>query len=160
MGCDGSGTSKQPANIITGQQHPGLNPIKGANNVTIDGCVFGGEFTDGGVVIAFTDQKRSSGGSGNITIKNCQFNTSGGYAEIYTYYSGNNGFFVIEKNTFSSNRTATSAAIYLGQYQSSTPVVLKNNVFEKVSTLEDAIFVQDHGTYGVSVDASNNKFAE
>ena len=158
MGCDGNGNYKQPANIITGQKDK--NPAKGANNVTIDGCVFGGTFADGGVVIAFTDQNRGSGGSGNITIKNCQFNTSGGYAEIYTYYSGNNGFFVIEKNTFSSNRIATSAAIYLGKYQSSTPVVLKNNVFEKVSTLEDAIFVQDHGTYGVSVDASNNKFAE
>ena len=159
LSCNGKGEAIQPANIITGQ-YQGANPIKGANNVTIDGCVFGGEFTNGGVVIAFTDQNRGSGGSGNITIKNCQFNTSGGYAEIYTYYSGNNGFFVIEKNTFSSNRIATSAAIYLGKYQSSTPVVLKNNVFEKVSTLEDAIFVQDHGTYGVSVDASNNKFAE
>jgi hypothetical protein len=156
LGCDGKGTTKQYANIITGQQ--GKNNAKGANNLTIDGCVFVGKFDNGGVAVAFTDQGRSSGQSGNITIKNCKFEVEGANAYIYMHYSGK-GFFNIEDNLFASN--TFSNPIYLGRYQSSTPVVLKNNVFEKVSTLEDAIYVQAHSeTYNVSVDASNNTFAE
>jgi hypothetical protein len=135
-----------------------VNNAKGANNLTIDGCVFVGKFDNGGVAVAFTDQGRSSGQSGNITIKNCKFEVEGANAYIYMHYSGK-GFFNIEDNLFASN--TFSNPIYLGRYQSSTPVVLKNNVFEKVSTLEDAIYVQAHSeTYNVSVDASNNTFAE
>ena len=111
---------------------------------------------NGGAAIAFTDQSRSTGQSGDITIKNCTFDIEGAYYEIYGHYFGF-GRLVIENNTFKSE--TTSDAIYLGRYQSSTPVVLKNNVFETKATLEDAIYVQHHSNYGVSVDASGNTFS-
>lgn len=158
MGCNLNGEAIQPANIITGQ-HQGTNPTKGANNVTIDGCVFGGTFADGGVVIAFTDQGRT--GSGNITIKNCVFNTNGGYAEIYTYYSGNNGFFKIENNTFNSTLIVSSPPIYLNLYQSSVPVVVNNNHFANLAATDKMVHLKAHSSaYSVSYTADGNTFGK
>ena len=157
VGYDGSGNAKQPASIITGDN---VNkPTKGAHNLVIDGCTFTGTFTDGGGAIAFTDQHRV--GSGNITIKNCTFDTKGGYFDIYTYYSGNNGYFIIENNIFKTvhNINYNMYPIYLGKYQSSVPVVVKGNKFEAATSLATAFYLQDHGSYGVSVDASDNTFA-
>ena len=159
LGYDGVGTAKQYANIMTGDTS---KPIIGARNIVIDGCTFTGKFEKGGAAIEFTDQKRSSGGSGNITIKNCVFDTEGGYYDIYGYYcgAGNNGFgdFVIENNTFKSELVALP--VYLGKYASSTPVQVLGNTFETVSSLEVAVYVQDHSNYGVSVNAENNTFAK
>ena len=160
MGYDGSGKSKQYANIITGDTN---KPKKGAHNLVIDGCTFEGKFANGGASIAFTDQSRSSGGSGNITIKNCTFDTENAFYSIYGHYTGNgkNGYgdFVIEGNTFKTTFTQ-GGTIYLGRYASSTPVVVKGNIFRTVTSLADAVYVQDHSDYGVSVNAENNTFAE
>ena len=159
IGYDGSGKAKQYANIITGDA---TKPAKGAWNLVIDGCEFTGKFANGGAAIAFTDQNRSSGGSGNVTIKNCVFDTENSYYDIYGHYTGNgkNGYgdFVIENNTFKSARTQ-GGPVYLGRYASSTPVVVKDNAFKTVRSLEDAVYVQDHSNYGVSIDASGNTFA-
>ena len=163
---DYNGKYQLYANIVTGvYQDP--NPAKkGAQNLVIDGCTFTGSFKSGkpGASIAFTDFGRVSGASGNITIKNCEFDTEsdfGGY-DIYGYYVGNgangNGDFVIEKNTFNSSRP-NGLPVYLGKYASSTPVEVNGNAFETVATLEDAVYVQDHSSYGVSIAASNNTFA-
>lgn len=160
MGCDGNGKAKQYANIITGDSTK--KPLLGAHNLVIDGCKFTGTFANGGASIAFTDQNRKSGASGNVTIKNCTFNTVGNYYDIYGHYTGDgsNGYgaFAIEANTF---KTVFSQGmpVYLGRYASKTPVVVKGNTFETVASLEDAVYVQDHSTYGVSIDASNNTFA-
>ena len=160
LGYDNKGNGKQYANIITGDNTNKSN--KGSHNLVIDGCTFEGTFANGGAAIAFTDQSRSGGFSGNITIKNCTFDTKGSYYDIYGHYVGNgtNGYgdFVIENNTFKSARSQ-GLPVYLGRYASSTPVVVKGNRFETVSSLEDAVYVQDHSNYGVSVDASNNTFA-
>ena len=160
MSYDGSGKAKQYANIISGDKNKN---VSGSVNLVIDGCVFEGTFANGGAAIAFTDQNRASGGCGNVTIKNCTFNTTGGYYDIYGHYTGNglNGYgdFVIEGNTFSTSFTQ-GRPIYLGRYASSTPVVVKDNTFETVTSIGVAISVQDHSNYGVSVNASNNTFAE
>ena len=68
--------------------------IKGSFNLVIDECSFIGTFANGGASIAFTDYGRTEGFSGNITIKNCTFDTKGGYYEIYSHYTGNgaNGY--------------------------------------------------------------------
>ena len=147
---------KQYANIITGDKTN--NPLKGARNLVVDGCKFTGTFANGGACIAFTDQNRTSGASGNITIKNCTFATENTYYNIYAHYSGN-GDFVIENNTFKS-QFAGGLPVYLGRYQSSTPVVVKNNTFVGATQLSDVVYVQDHSNYGVSVDAANNTFTE
>ena len=161
MGYDGSGKSKQYANVITGDATN--KPIKGAFDLVIDGCMFVGTFANGGASIAFTDQSRSSGGSGNVTIKNCTFDTENAYYNIYGHYVGNgqNGFgdFVIENNTFKTSFTQ-GGPVYLGRYASSTPVVVKGNTFETVASLDAAVYVQDHSSYGVSIAAENNTFAE
>ncbi len=160
-GYNGKGKPTQYANIITGDAS---KPNKGARNLVVDACTFTGTFADGGAAIAFTDQSRGSGASGNITVKGCTFETKGAYYDIYTFYSGN-GYFVIENNTFNSTFApapvpgAIILPIYLGRYQSSTPVVVKGNAFEKYTTLEDAVYLQDHSSYGVSLDASDNTFA-
>ncbi|MBO7186578.1 MAG: hypothetical protein J6V59_06765, partial [Alistipes sp.] len=160
MGYDGKGTAKQPANIISGSTS---KCNKGAHNLVIEGCTFTGTFADGGVAIAFTDQNRGGGASGNITIKDCTFNTRGGYCDIYGYYTGNgrNGFgnFAIEGNEFNTEYLSGGNPIYLGRYASSTPVVVKGNEFNNVTTLNEAVYLQDHSNYGVSVDAANNTFA-
>lgn len=160
QGYDGKGNKKQYANIITGDAS---KPKTGARNLVIDGCTFTGTFANGGVSIAFTDQNRTSGASGNVTIKNCTFNTVGAYYDIYGYYTGNgsNGYgdFAIVNNTFKSVTHPEGCPVYLGRYASSTPVVVKGNAFETEATLEDAVYVQDHSSYGVSIDASDNTFA-
>ena len=159
-GYDYKNNAKQYANIISGDN---VNKsIKGSHNVVIDGCTFTGTFSNGGAAIAFTDQSRPSGFSGNITIKNCKFETTGGYYDIYGHYCGNgqNGYgdFVIENNTFNTV-FAQGGPVYLGRYASSTPVVVKNNAFSTVTSLDAAVYVQDHSNYGVSIDASGNTFA-
>ena len=159
-GYDYKKSAKQFANIITGDLTN--NPIIGAHGVVIDGCKFTGKFANGGASIAFTDYNRTSGFSGNITIKNCTFDTENAYYNIYGHYCGNgtNGFgdFVIENNTFNTTFTA-GGAIYLGRYASSTPVVVKGNTFNVAKSLDEAMYVQDHSNYGVSINASNNTFA-
>ena len=162
LGYDGGSKAKQYANIITGDKNN--NAIIGSRNLVIDGCVFEGTFANGGAAIAFTDHNRKSGGSGNVAIKNCTFNTTGGYYDIYGHYTGagQNGYgdFVIEGNKFSTSFTQ-GGPIYLGRYASSTPVVVKGNTFETVTSIYDAIYVQAHSAeYSVSVDASGNTFAQ
>ena len=160
MSYGGNNAERYYANIFSRDKSNSAT-VAGAKNIVIDGCHFTGTFPgEGGCVTSFADQTKT--GSHNVTIKNCIFDIENcGYA-IYGYYTGDNaGNFVIENNTF---KTATYAnTIYLGRYMSSKPVVLKDNTFEKVSTLNRAIYVQDHGypevTYGVSVDASGNTFA-
>ena len=163
MGYDGSGKAKQYANIVTDGNKGSNTPDNGSHNLVIDGCTFAGKFANGGASIAFTDQSRPSGFSGNITIKNCTFDTVGGYYDIYGHYAGNglNGFgdFVIENNTFKTT-FAQGRPVYLGRYASSTPVVVKGNTFETVASLADAVYVQDHSNYGVSVAAENNTFGK
>jgi hypothetical protein len=157
LAYNGSGKKVQPANIITGDKDN--SPAKGAHNVLIIGCKFTGAYVDGGGAVSFTDQKRGSGGSGNITIKECEFNTTGGYFDIYAYYSGDNGYFNIEGNILESD---VYNPVYLGQYQSSVPVVVKNNKFNKSNNLNEAVYLQPHdsGKYTVSIDASGNTFAK
>ena len=164
-GYDNNGAHKAHANIVTGDNTNKAD--KGAHNLVIDGCTFTGTFANGGEPISFTDYNRTSGYSGNITIKNCVFDTIGAYYDIYAFYTGDSlnghGDFVIEGNTF---KTASYAAgpIYLGRYASSTPVVLKNNVFEVITSVDDAIYVQDHGdpnsNYNACYTAEGNTFAE
>jgi hypothetical protein len=154
MAYDGRGSAKQYANIAGAS---GKENGKGANNLVIDGCTFAGAFVNGGAAIAFVDQGRGTGQSGNITIKNCEFATTNGYYDIYTHYSGK-GSFVIEGNTFASENLQAASDIYLGRYQSSTPVVLANNTFVNRATFEKAADIQDHSNYGVSFDASGNTF--
>lgn len=161
QGYDGKGNKKQYANIITGDAS---KPKYGARNLVIDGCTFTGTFANGGVSIAFTDQNRTSGASGNVTIKNCTFNTVGAYYDIYGYYTGNgsNGYpdFAIVNNTFKSVTHPEGRPVYLGRYASSTPVVVKGNTFSKCATFDEAAYIQAHSTsYTVSFDASDNTFA-
>ena len=159
---DGSGKTKQYANIMNDNNAGSNSPMNGATNIVIEGCKFAGTFANGGTSIAFTDQSRSGGFSGDITIKGCTFETKGGYYDIYGHYCGNglngHGNFVIEGNTFNSSRTQ-GLPVYLGRYASSTPVVVKGNAFNTVASLENAVYVQDHSSYGVSVNAENNTFA-
>ena len=151
---DKNGNAKQYASIVAAT---GKNTNVGARNLVIDGCTFTGTFAKGGAAIAFIDQARSTGSSGNITITNCTFDTKGSYYDIYCHYSGY-GSFVIEGNTFSSERTA-GGPIYLGRYQSSTPVVVKGNTFNATASAEDSFYIQAHSSsYTVSFDAQNNVF--
>ena len=163
IGYDGAGKAITRANIVNDNNAGSNTPNRGASNIVIDGCVFTGAFANGGASIGFTDQKRSGGFTGNVTVKNCTFETTGAYYNIYGYYCGNgqNGYgdFVIENNTFNST-FVTGGPIYLGRYASSTPVVVKGNAFKTVSSLENAVGIQAHsGSYTVSVDASDNTFA-
>ncbi len=154
VACDGKGNGKHYANILSGDASKNAS---GSENLVIDGCTFTGTFANGGAAIAFTDQNRDSGQSGNITIKNCTFATEGGYYDIYAYYSGK-GHMNIENNTFKSN--VLGLPIYLGRYQSSTPVVVKGNAFENVATFADAAYIQAHSdSYTVSFNESGNTFA-
>ncbi len=153
---DGKGKVKQNANIVSGGSD---KPKTGSENLVVDGCTFTGTYANGGVAIAFTDQSRTSGQSGNITVKNCTFNTTGAYYDIYGHYTGK-GSFVIENNTFKSTLDSRGCPVYLGRYQSNTPVVVKGNAFEKYATIDEAVYVQPHSeSYTVSIDASENTFA-
>jgi len=154
MAYDGKGNERFNALIMSGDA---TKPAKGARGLTIDNCTFEGKYANGGTTIAFNDQGRGSGQSGNITIKNCTFATEGGYVDIYTYYAGY-GKFVIENNTFAG--TTLDTPIYLGRYQSGTPVVVKGNTFNYATTQKEAMLIQDHGSYGVSFDASGNIYAD
>ena len=162
FGYDGKGTKKDFAfsNIITGDNTN--KPNKGAHNLVIDGCTFTGEFANPGAPIAFTDQNRGSGASGNITIKNCVFENTNANYTIYAHYTGDSqnghGDFVIENNIF--NSTCYAGPIYLGRYASNVPVEVTGNEFNTVTSIDYAIYVQDHSSYGVSINASNNTFAE
>ena len=160
-GYDNKGEAKQYANIITGDNTNKAN--KGSHNLVIDGCTFTGTFANGGASIAFTDYYRTGGFSGNITIKNCTFDTENAYYNIYGHYTGNgsNGYgdFIIENNIFATTFTQ-GRAIYLGRYASSTPVVVKGNDFKIAKSLQEAMLIQDHSNYGVSIAAENNTFAE
>lgn len=164
--ADYNGNYKMYANIMTGMW--GVTPSNklGAHNLVIDGCSFTGNFkaTKPGTAIAFADQNRTSGYSGNITIKNCIFDTvvdAGGY-DIYGFYVGDeaNGYgdFVIENNTFKSTRVGGGGTIGLFSYCSNTPIVVKDNVFEKDASIDDAINLTTQ-SYNVSIAASNNTFA-
>ncbi|MBR0340415.1 MAG: hypothetical protein IIX40_09505, partial [Alistipes sp.] len=158
MGYNGKGTAKQYANIITGDNVNKAN--KGAHNLVIEGCVFQGTFASDGVAIAFTDQHRGGGGSGNVTIKGCTFDTVNANCDIYGHYTGDgtngHGEFIILNNVF-KKASNVGGNVYLGRYASSTPVKVSGNKFAAAS-LEDAMYVQDHSSYGVSVDASDNTF--
>jgi len=160
---NGKGNSTQPANIIS---RVSGSKVNGAANIMIDGCTFGGTFADGGACIAFTDQGTT--GYSNITVKDCTFEAKNRIYDVYAYYSGDNGYFNIEGNTFASEEYVNVPAgikiynIYLGRYQSGTPVVVKNNTFKTAATFADAAYIQDHSNYGVSFDAANctgNTFA-
>ncbi len=152
---DGGGTKRSTANILSDGDTATTNI--GSRNLVIDNCTFAGTFADGGASIAFPDRNRRTAPSGDITIKNCTFETEGAYYHIYGYYSGY-GAFNIENNTF---KTASQGyAIYLGRYQSNTPIVVKGNAFEAVASFKDAAYVQAHSAaYTVSFDAENNTFA-
>jgi len=154
MAYDGKGNQRFNANIISG----GANKnVKGTSGLVVEGCTFKGNFANGGMAIAFNDQGRGSGQSNNITIKGCTFETTGGYVDIYTYYAGGEKM-NIENNTFKS--TVVDYPIYLGRYQSSTPVVVKGNRFEKCADFSKAAYIQAHSSaYTVSFDASDNTFA-
>ena len=150
---DGKGKAKQYANIISGDAN---KKGKGTRGLLIEGCTFAGEYADGGVAIAFADQSRGSGQSGNITVKGCTFKTTGGYYDIYVHYAGY-GSFAIEGNTFESD--VLGLPIYLGRYQSSTPVVVKSNTFATGAALSDVAYIQAHSSaYTVSFDAADNTF--
>lgn len=154
---DGKGNRKQYANVISGGA---AKNGRGTRGLEIVGCSFTGKFANGGVAIAFTDQSRTSGQSGNITIKDCTFATEGGYYDIYCFYSGF-GELNIEGNTFNSDIHIQGLPIYLGRYQSSTPVVVKGNAFNKCADFAAAAYIQAHSSsYTVSFDESGNTFAE
>ncbi|MBO7323391.1 MAG: hypothetical protein J6U51_07405 [Bacteroidales bacterium] len=158
MGYDGRGTARQYANIITGDKNN--NPSVGARNLVIDHCIFKGTFNDGGAAIAFTDRSRATGGSGDISIVNCTFQTSGGYYDIYGYYFGNSNYddLIIEGNVFSSS--IQGKPLFFASYQSSTPVQIVGNTFNYITSLTDAYYLTGNSGYNVSVNASNNTFAQ
>ena len=151
MAYNGNGAAVQPVNIAGAS---GKGNIIGARNVLIDDCTFTGTFVDGGGAIAFVDQKRPSGGAGDVTISNCKFDQLGGYFAIYFYYAGHNTL-VIENNEVTG---PYYNPVYLGRYQSSTPVVVKGNAFKTSVDLAAAVFLQDHSNIGVSMDAADNTF--
>ena len=160
LAYDNANRATQYANIITGDKTNSAK--KGAWNLVIEECEFVGVMPNAGAAIALADYYRTSGFSGNITIKNCIFDLVGANYEIYGYYTGDSsnghGDFVLEGNTFKS-RNLVAGPIYLGRYASSVPVVVKDNTFEVYKSLDSAMYVQDHSSYGVSIDASGNTFA-
>ena len=150
---DGRDGAKQKANIISADK--GHKTLPAGQNITIYECSFTGEFVSGGVALSFTDQTRT--GSGNVTIEKCTFNTTGGYCDIYGHYFGNSNNFVIKDNVFNSD--VMNQTIYMGRYASSVPVVITGNEFNTKTSINEAVALQDHSNYGVSIDASNNTFA-
>ena len=161
LGYHYNGKPAQNANIITGDQTN--NSLKGAFNLVIDGCTFTGKFANGGAAIAFADNGRKSGYSSNITIKNCIFDTENTYYNIYGYYCGDsmNGRenFVIENNVFKTEFPYGGGPIALFSYASGTPVVVKDNTFETISSQSDAMYSTSNSTHAVSFAASGNTFA-
>ena len=148
------GTLRAYANIAGAAEK--INNI-GAHNLTIDGCTFAGEFENAGSPIAFADRTRPTGGSGNVTIKNCKFATTNTNYDIYGYYTGNSGEnFVIENNEFANK--CFGKPVYLGRLKTSETVVVKGNTFKYVDTLENAVTVQGDSGYTPTIDAANNTF--
>ena len=167
--ADAQGNYFVYANIVTGVWST-TQSLSGAWNLVIDGCTFTGSFKSGKPVsaIAFKDNKRTSGTSGNITIKNCTFETEtdyGGY-DIYSDYAGDehngHGLFVIENNIFKSSRPAAAGkTIYINHFASNIPLVVKDNKFVKDASLDEAVHLSAHSAvYTVSIDATDNTFAE
>lgn len=146
-------------NIVSGSDTN--KPQVGARNLVIDGCTFEGTFTNGGAPIVFVDRARPTGGSGNVTIKNCTFNTVSAFYDVYGYYTGNNGMnFVIEKNTFNST-SLQGLPVYLGRYASNNATIVKGNKFNNTDSIENSVYVQAHsGSYTVSIDAADNTFGK
>ncbi|MBQ8636453.1 MAG: hypothetical protein IJ423_00460 [Clostridia bacterium] len=151
---DKSGNQRSTANIISGSKDTAV----GARNIVIDGCVFAGKFANGGAAIAFADKSRPTGGSGDVTIKNCNFNTENAYYDVYGYYTGNAGLtFTIENNTFASD--CLGLPIYLGRLATSEAIVVKGNNFKTTDSLENSVYIQAHSaTYTPTLSADNNSF--
>ena len=149
-------TAIRNANILTGNAEVNVKTHV-ARNITIDGCSFIGELKYGAAAMAFTDQGRKSGYSGNITVKGCTFNTKGVGYDIYGYYCGYENF-VIEGNTFKSEFTG-GGHIFLASYASATPIVVNNNNFERVASLADAMYTTSNSTHKVTTTSSGNTFA-
>ena len=151
---DYSGNVRSWANIIGA----GKTGSIGARDIVIDGCSFTGTFANGGAAIAFADRARPGGFSGNITVRNCTFNTQGAYYDIYGFYCGNSGMsFIIENNVFES--VCQGMPIYLGRVASSEAVVLKGNCFAEADSLENAAYVQAHSeSYSPTLAAADNTF--
>lgn len=147
-------TAIRNANIVTGTESN--NSTLGARNITIDGCTFSGNLKSGAAAIAFTDQGRKSGYSGNITIKNCTFSTTGGSYDVYGYYCGYEDF-VIANNKFNSKFNG-GGHIFLGSYASATAIEVSDNNFPNVASLTEAMYTTSNGTHKVTVEASGNRF--
>jgi hypothetical protein len=151
----GNATPIRNANIVSGSETK--NSHMGARNIKIDSCTFSGSMKYGAAAIAFTDQGRTSGYSGNITITKCTFDFEGTGYDIYCFYAGYENF-VITNNQFNSKFNG-GGHIFLGSYASATPVVIQNNKFPNVASLTDAMYLTSNSNdHGVSVDASNNTF--
>ena len=149
------GTLRSYANII-GASKAANN---GARNIVIDGCKFTGKFENAGAAIAFADRSRSTTMSGNVTVKNCTFNTENANYDVYGYYTGETGMtFTFEGNTFASECRGTS--IYLGRLKTSEEIVVNGNAFEAKDSLENAVYVQGDTNYAPALDATGNTFAE
>ena len=149
-----NGTRRSYANIAGAT---GKSTNIGARGLVIDNCKFTGEFANGGAAIAFADRNRPTGGSVNVTIKNCKFETTGAYYDIYGYYTGNPGYgFVIENNEFAS--VLQGKAIYLGRLKTSEVITVKGNSFKNIAAIEDAVYVQGDSSYTPSLDAADNTF--
>ena len=153
---NGDNTRVGWANIVSATE--GFKTTNGApgSNIVIDGCTFTGTFANGGEAIAFTNQRRSNYGS--VTIKNCTFDTVGAYYDIYGHYFGIDNF-IIENNVFKSEVHPQANPLYFNRYTSSNPIVITGNTFETETSLENAVYLRDHSNYGVSINASNNTFA-
>ena len=146
------GTRRSYANIMGASKNGNV----GARNIVIDGCTFTGKFENAGAAIAFADRSRKTGGSGNVTIKNCTFDTENANYDVYGYYTGPPGYtFTFENNTFSSECRGQS--IYLGRLKTSEAIIVKGNTFVKAS--DASIYVAGDTGYTPTVDATNNTFA-
>lgn len=157
--CVDRKASRYNGNIITGDADN--NSSIGARNLLVDGCTFTGTFADGGVAIAFADRARPTGATGDVTIKNCIFETTGAYYDIWGYYTGVKDMnFVIEENTFKSSITTQGMPISFRKLKTNEPVVIKGNTFENVNSIEDAAYVEGDSGYTTYIEDTDNKYAE
>ena len=149
-----NGTLRAYANIA-GASDAATNT--GAVNLVIDGCTFNGEFVVAGSAIAFADRSRTTGNSGNVTIKNCKFETTNANYDVYGYYTGNpNQGFTFENNEFASE--CRGDHIYLGRLKTSGVITVKGNSFSNAATIDDALYIQGDTNYAPTLDAANNTF--
>lgn len=146
------------ANIVSGSK----TSTVGARNIVIDDCTFTGTFTSGGAAIAFTDQGRPTGGSGDVTIKKCTFNTESAYYDVYGYYTGSPDMtFTIEDNTFETVFNNGGGPIYLGRLMTNEAIVVQNNTFKTTNSIDNSVYIQAHSEdYNPTLDASGNTFCE